>query len=100
MESDICACYWFDFEEEEKAGCFAIIVLQMYCYYKWSVALPHGAVHRSAVCDCVFPDHTHLQSACMTLHSKALRAERQLLSMRVFAKTLFGGNGAALGGRF
>ena len=21
-------------EEEEKAGCFAIVVLQMYCYYK------------------------------------------------------------------
>ena len=31
-------------EEEEKAGCFGIIVLQMYCYYKCSVALPHGAM--------------------------------------------------------
>ena len=31
-------------EEEEKAGCFAIIVLQMYCYYKCSVAPPHGAM--------------------------------------------------------
>ena len=31
-------------EEEEKAGCFAIIVLQMYCDYKCSLALPHGAV--------------------------------------------------------
>ena len=39
-------------EEEEEAGCFAIIVLQMYCYYKCSVALPHGAVGWSAVCDC------------------------------------------------
>ena len=39
-------------EEEVKAGCFAIIVLQMYCYYKCSVALPHGAVGWSAVCDC------------------------------------------------
>ena len=29
----------------------AIIVLQMYCYYKWSVALPHGAQGWSAVCD-------------------------------------------------
>ena len=38
-------------EEEEKAGCFAI-VLQMYCYYKCSVALPQGAVGWSAVCDC------------------------------------------------
>ena len=25
----------------------------MYCYYKCSVALPHGAVGWSAVCDCV-----------------------------------------------
>ena len=24
----------------------------MYCYCKYSVALPHGAVARSAVCDC------------------------------------------------
>ena len=32
--------------------CFAIIVLQMYCYYKCSVALPHGAVDWPAVCDC------------------------------------------------
>ena len=39
-------------EDEEKAGCFAIIVLQMYCYDNCSVALPHGAVGRSAVCDC------------------------------------------------
>ena len=29
----------------------------MYCY---SVALPHSAVGWSAVCDKVFPDHTHL----------------------------------------
>ena len=41
---------------EEKAGCFAIIVLQMYCYCKCSIALPHGDVGWSAVCD----DHTHL----------------------------------------
>ena len=39
-------------EEEEKPGCFAIIVLQMYCYHKCSVAVPHGAVGWSAVCDC------------------------------------------------
>ena len=31
---------------------FAIIVLQMYCNYKCSVALPHGAVGWSALCDC------------------------------------------------
>ena len=40
------------FEEEEKAGSFAIIVLQMYCYYKCSVALPYGVVGCSEVCDC------------------------------------------------
>ena len=37
---------------KEKAGCFAIIVLQMYCYYICSVALPHSAAGWSAVCDC------------------------------------------------
>ena len=39
-------------EEEEKADCFAIIVLQMYCSYKYSVDLPHDAVGWSAVCAC------------------------------------------------
>ena len=39
-------------EMDEKAGCFAIIVLQIYCYYKCYVALPHGDVGLSAVCDC------------------------------------------------
>ena len=37
---------------EEKAGCFAIIVLQMHCCCKYSVVLPHSAVGWSAVCDC------------------------------------------------
>ena len=31
---------------------FAIIVFQMYCYCKCSVALPRGAVGWSVVCDC------------------------------------------------
>ena len=39
-------------EVEEKAGCFAFVFLQMYYYYKYSVALPRGAVGWSAVCDC------------------------------------------------
>ena len=52
-------------EEEEEAGYFAIIVLQMYCYMKCYAALPRGAVDWSAVCDCVFfPDHTHLLFGC------------------------------------
>ena len=41
------------FEEELKAGCFAIIIiLQMYCYCKCFVTLPHGAMGWFAVCDC------------------------------------------------
>ena len=39
-------------EGEEKVGCFAFIVLQMSCYCKCYVALPHGAMGWSAVCDC------------------------------------------------
>ena len=37
---------------EEKVNCFAIIVLQMYYYHQYYVALPHGAMIWSAVCDC------------------------------------------------
>ena len=48
----LCPYFCNHLDEEEKAGCFAIIVLWMYCYYKCSVALPHGAVGWSAVCDC------------------------------------------------
>ena len=47
-------------EEEERAGCFAFIVLLMSYYCKCSVTLPHGAVGWSALGECVFPDHTHL----------------------------------------
>ena len=43
----------FYLEEEEKAGCFAIFVLQMYCNYKYSVALLIS---------------THLLAASMPLH--------------------------------
>ena len=39
-------------ENGEKGCCVAIIVLQMHCYYKCSMALHHGAVGLSAVCDC------------------------------------------------
>ena len=38
-------------EVEEEAGCFAIIVLQTYCYYKCSAALSHSTVGWTAVCD-------------------------------------------------
>ena len=46
-------------EEEAKAGCFAFIVLKMYCYYKCSVALPLGAVGWSAVVIVIFSDHNY-----------------------------------------
>ena len=46
-------------EKKDRAGCFAFNVLQMSCYCKCSVALPHGAVGWSAVI-VVFPDHTDL----------------------------------------
>ena len=42
----------FCLEEEKIAGCCAMIVLPMYCNYKCSVALPHGAVGWAAGCDC------------------------------------------------
>ena len=46
----VLLCYHI--EEEEKTCCFAIFVLKMYSYFKCYVALPHGAVGWSAVCDC------------------------------------------------
>ena len=50
----LCPFYKFcnHLEEEDRAGCFAFIVLRMSCYCKCSVTLPHGAVGWSAVCDC------------------------------------------------
>ena len=42
---NLCPFYFCNhLKDEEKAGCFAITVLQMWCYYKCSVAFPHGAV--------------------------------------------------------
>ena len=38
-------------DEKERAGCFAFIVFLMSCYCKCPVALPHGAVCWSHVCD-------------------------------------------------
>ena len=36
----------------KRAGCFALTVFRMSCDSQCSVALPHGAVAWSAVCDC------------------------------------------------
>ena len=38
--------------EEERACCFAFSVFWMSCCCKCTVALPHGDVGCSAVCDC------------------------------------------------
>ena len=38
-------------KKKRKLVALLFIVLQMYCYYKCSVALPHGAVGQSVVCD-------------------------------------------------
>ena len=36
----------------KKGGCFASIVLKLYCRYKRPVAFPHSAMCRFAVSDC------------------------------------------------
>ena len=36
----------------KRAGCSVFIAFRMSCYCKCPVALPHGAVGGSAVCDC------------------------------------------------
>ena len=46
----LCPCNHL--EEEEKAGCFAFVVFWISGYCKCPVAIPHGAVGWSAVCDC------------------------------------------------
>ena len=38
--------------EEERAGCFAFVVLRMSWFSKCSVALPGGALGWFAMCDC------------------------------------------------
>ena len=37
---------------EERAGCFALTVFRMFCDSQCFVALPHGALGWSAVCNC------------------------------------------------
>ena len=38
--------------EEERAGCFTLIVILVSCGYQCSRSLPHGAMQRSSVCNC------------------------------------------------
>ena len=40
-------------DEEERVGCIALIVFLVLCCCYCSVALPHGAMGLSAICDCV-----------------------------------------------
>ena len=44
--------FFFKGTGRERAGCFAFIVFSMSCYCERPVALSHGAVGWSAVCDC------------------------------------------------
>ena len=39
-------------DEDERAGCFALVVFLMPCSCKCSVALPHGALGWSVEYDC------------------------------------------------
>ena len=49
-------CFYSNFEiilkRKRKLVALLLLFLQMYCYYKCSVALPHVALGWSAVCDC------------------------------------------------
>ena len=45
-------CIFLFLDGEERAGCLALIVFLTSCYCTCSVALPHGAVALTAVCDC------------------------------------------------
>ena len=53
-------CNRLEGEEREKVGCYAIIVLQVYCYYKCYVAHPQVPWVGLQCVIVVFPDHTHL----------------------------------------
>ena len=39
-------------KRKKKLIALLLFVLQMYCYYKFSLDLPNGAVGWRAVCDC------------------------------------------------
>ena len=45
---------------EEKAGCFAVVALHMYCYYNCSVALLTVKWVGLQYVNVVFPDHTQI----------------------------------------
>ena len=48
----LCSFYFcIHLEEEERAGCFAFIVLRISCYCKCSVAFPHYVVGWSGAYD-------------------------------------------------
>ena len=48
-----CMHYFMSFlDEKGRADHFVFIVVWMSCYCKCHVALPHGAMSWSAVCDC------------------------------------------------
>ena len=72
--------------EQEKAGCYAIIVLQMHCYYinvLWLfLTVPWVGLQYVIV---VFPDHTHL-SQCMRFPTMLyVRSAKPQISLRICA---------------
>ena len=48
----LCFLFCNYHDGEERAGCFILFVFLMSCFCYCSVALPHGAMGLSAVCDC------------------------------------------------
>ena len=46
------ALYVHRFDGEDRTGCFTLMFFLKHCGCYCSVALPHGAVGWSAVCDC------------------------------------------------
>ena len=47
------------YEEEERAGCLAFVVIRMSCYCICSVVLPYGAEIGLQCVIVVFPEHTN-----------------------------------------
>ena len=47
----ITLCFCNHLDKEERADCFAFIVLWISCYCNWPVVLTHCAMGWSAVCN-------------------------------------------------
>ena len=63
---------------EERAGCFTLVVFLKYCDCYCCVALPHGAVCWSAVCDCGISWSYFLQMPHLNAHADIPSGNRNL----------------------